>query len=88
MAREGGHAGSGLAQAGIGCNFYPSFLKPVLAYTFCSRIAEAFSFHTKAGWAHQECLIRLAAILAPTYSHAQWWTWRKKSPNREIVIAL
>jgi hypothetical protein len=54
-----------------GCGFHPSLLKPVLTYTFRSRIAEAFSFHAKAGWARQECLIGWVAILAPTYKHPQ-----------------
>jgi hypothetical protein len=53
------------------CGFHPSLLKPVLTYTFRSRIAEAFSFHAKAGWARQEFLVGWAAILAPTYRHAQ-----------------
>jgi hypothetical protein len=35
-------AGSGLALAGTGCDFYPSLLKPVLTYTFRSRIVEVF----------------------------------------------
>jgi hypothetical protein len=67
------HAGSNRAQAGTGCDFHPSLLKPVLTYTFRSRIAEAFSFHAEAGWARQERLIGWVAILAPTYRPMQRW---------------
>jgi hypothetical protein len=82
------HADSYLAPAGTGCDFYPSLLKPVLARTFRSRLAEVFSLDAEAGWARQECLVGLAAILAPTYRRLQQRTWRKKNLNREIVIAL
>jgi hypothetical protein len=46
------------------------------------------SLHAEVGWTRQECRVGLAAILAPTYRHTQRRIWRKKSPNREIVIAL
>jgi hypothetical protein len=75
-------------RAGTGRSFYSYLLKLALARTFQSRLAEVFTLHAKAGWSHQECLVGLAVILAPTYRHTQRRTWRKKSPNREIVIAL
>jgi hypothetical protein len=43
------HAGSGLARGGIGCDFYSYLLKPALACTFRSQLAEAFSLHAEAG---------------------------------------
>jgi hypothetical protein len=43
------HAGSGLARAGTGCDFYSYLLKPALACTFRSRLAEAFSLNAEAG---------------------------------------
>jgi hypothetical protein len=82
------HAGFDLARAGAGCNSYSYLLKLALARTFRSRLAEASTLHAEAGWTRQECFVGLAAILAPTYRHTQRRTWRKKNPNREIVIAL
>jgi hypothetical protein len=64
-----GHANSGLAQAGTGCGLYSYILKRALARTFQSRLAEAFSHHAEVGWTRWECLVGLAAILAPTYRH-------------------
>jgi hypothetical protein len=60
-----------VSRAGTGRSFYSYLLKLALARTFQSRLAEAFTLHTEAGWSRQECLVGLAVILAPTYRHTQ-----------------